>query len=171
MNTATATQDVPELDGVDDLDPECFETFEDVKEELAGIELELAARFKIHRHVRRALLVLDRTNKLEEDDLVVRWQRLYSRYIAWARFDTWEEPPCASEDNDKGAAVAALAVFVGIDWVDYGAQSQTGAISGALLPGIGSGSEAAWTRRVHGRIALVPRSVQEIRRDLIESHI
>lgn len=122
MNTAAATRVVQEQDTVDDLDPECFETFDDVKEELREVEEKLAKRFKIRRHVRRTLFAFDRANMLEEDDVVARWHELYSRYLAWVRFNTLdeqpcelEEAPCVSESIETGAADAAPAAFVGTD--------------------------------------------------------
>jgi len=102
MNAGNAARTVQEVDALDDLDPECFETFEDVKEELEEVERNLATRFKIRRHVRRELIVLDRANKLvEEDDLVARWHELYTAYVDWVRSDTevWDEEPPLRDDE------------------------------------------------------------------------
>lgn len=119
MNTAAETRVVQERDSLNDLAPECFETFEDVKEELEAVERELARRLKLRRPIRRTLIALDRANKLDEDELVARWHELYSSYADWARSDAWEEPPLANEADEPlaskrsedRAAQAALAAF------------------------------------------------------------
>ena len=106
----------------EDLDAEAFETFEDVKEQLEEVERELAKKLGVRRYVRRTLLALDRANQLDEDDdeKVVRWHELYSRYVAWIRADGVGEPPCLweespphhrGEESAQRAAEAALAAL------------------------------------------------------------
>ena len=178
MNASAELRTTQEQDLLNDLDPKGFETFDDIKEELREIEQKLATQLKIRRHVRRTLLALDRANKLYEDDVVARWHELYSRYVAWACFDTleelpceWEQAPCVSEDDEEGAADAALAVFVGTGCAKYDPCSQTGAISSALLPGIDHGSGEACARRVRVRIAQAEVDASGARRHRITSHV
>lgn len=60
---------------------ECFITFEQSQAELEGIEKKLAARLGIQENVRETLILLDKNNKLVEDDLVADWHSALSSYL------------------------------------------------------------------------------------------
>ena len=137
MKTAAAMWVDQESDFLND--SECFETFEDIKEQIEEVERQLADRFKIRRHIRRALIALDRANKLEEDELVARWHELYSNYADWTRSDTWDEPrpTIVNEESEERAAEAALAALWLIqdqglaqlsDYANHGSSFQAGEI-------------------------------------------
>ncbi len=109
MSMSDTAQQMSEMDELES----CFESFEDIKLQLEEVESELAGRLRIRRHVRRELLLLDRANKLGEDDLIARWHELYSSYAWWLKSEAWAEPPQVDCESDEGAADAALAAFVG----------------------------------------------------------
>ena len=110
MSMSDTAQQMSEMDELES----CFDSFDDIKQQLEEVESALASRLKIRRHVRRELLLRDRANKLGENELIARWHELYSSYAWWLKSEAWAEPPPVDDcESDEGAANAALAAFVG----------------------------------------------------------
>lgn len=59
---------------------DCIETPAKIKKDLKAIELILASRFNIKSNVRRKLISLCRSGKIDEDEQVGLWLSLYSAY-------------------------------------------------------------------------------------------
>ncbi len=71
-------------------DNESFETLEQIKEQLETVEKELAMLLNIFpiedtKYIRQILITLDKANELTEDEMVCKWQRLHSKYVAWIK--------------------------------------------------------------------------------------
>ncbi len=62
---------------------DCIITFEMTKARLEAIEAKLAERFGLTGDVRAQLIVMDKTNELEEDDLVADWHCELASYYDW----------------------------------------------------------------------------------------
>ena len=97
---------------------ECSQTFEEVREELEGLERVLADRLRIpFRQCRLTLLALNRAGQLEEDSVVADWYEAYQSYLNWTRDDSWGRPPptdnVAKESTPSEAAKSGLAAFCG----------------------------------------------------------
>ena len=67
-------------------DKECLVTFEQTKAALEAIEAKLAERFSLTGDVRAQLFLMDRENRLIEDDVVADWHDKMSSYIDWLRY-------------------------------------------------------------------------------------
>ena len=101
-----------------DLDEDCIQTFEQVKEDLEQVEDQLARQLNLRsRQIRRELCALAQQEKLVEDELAERWLELYTIYVDWLKREARKEqdehpPPLACEEREQGAASAALSFFV-----------------------------------------------------------
>lgn len=73
---------------------DCFETYDQVKDELETTERELAGVLGVSfREVRRVLLIRTRKGDLKETEQVRRWEERYAAYRSWTDQTRWDEPP------------------------------------------------------------------------------
>ena len=101
---------------------ECSQTYDQVKEELEGIERRLAPRLGVPvRECRLKLLALSRANELEEDALVADWYEAYQSYLNCTNDPRFgqrppprPQPPPAKDDRNEcqRGRDSGLAAFV-----------------------------------------------------------
>lgn len=97
-----------------DLEHDCSKTFDQIRDDLERIEMELAQRFQIRRNIRRTLMAMDIRGDLLEDRLVADWHEAHSIYSDWVEMLAEESSRAPSEREPaygQGVQEAAKAAF------------------------------------------------------------
>ncbi len=74
---------------------DCTVTFDQTRDALADVERRLARKYDIYTGVRLALMKMDRSGRLVDDDLADEWRAIYNSFLDWLEW-MCKEPPSAS---------------------------------------------------------------------------